>query len=133
TMASIGLLILVVVIACYSRLETDSDYRLVLAALICVGTGIGIFTPANQTVAFAAVRQDDYGVLAAILSSFGTAAGTIGTTMAVALMELRGGQRLWAEPLVFASAQHFAFACLAPIGLLALLIAYLSRGADSHR
>jgi len=84
-------------------------------------------------VAFASVQQDDYAVLAAILSSFGTAAGTIGTTMAVALMELRGGQRLWAEPVVFASAQHFAFSCLAPIGLLALLIAYLSRTADSHR
>ena len=65
TMASIGLLTIVVGIACYSRLKTDSDYRLVLAALICVGAGIGIFTPANQTVAFAAVRQEDYGVLAA--------------------------------------------------------------------
>jgi EmrB/QacA subfamily drug resistance transporter len=127
TMASIGLLIIVVGIACYSRLKTDSDYRLVLAALICVGAGIGIFTPANQTVAFAAVRQEDYGVLAAMLSSFGTAAGTIGTTIAVALMEIDGGQKLWTEPGTFAGAQQFAFACLLPIGIVALIVADKSR------
>ena len=127
TMASIGLLIIVVGIACYSRLKTASDYRLVLAALICVGAGIGIFTPANQTVAFAAVRQEDYGVLAAMLSSFGTAAGTIGTTIAVALMEIDGGQKLWTEPGTFAGAQQFAFACLLPIGIVALIVADKSR------
>ena len=127
TMASIGLLTIVVGIACYSRLKTDSDYRLVLAALICVGAGIGIFTPANQTVAFAAVRQEDYGVLAAMLSSFGTAAGTIGTTIAVALMEIDGGQKLWTEPGIFAGAQQFAFACLLPIGIVALIVADKSR------
>lgn len=131
--ACVGLLFIFAGIVYYSRLETDRNLVYIIGALAVVGTGLGIFTPSNQKVAFASVEQDDYGVLAAILSSFGTAAGTIGTTMAVALMELRGGQRLWAEPLVFASAQHFAFACLAPIGLLALLIAYLSRGADSHR
>ena len=131
--ACVGLLFIFAGIVYYSRLETDRNLVYIIGALAVVGTGLGIFTPSNQKVAFASVEQDDYGVLAAILSSFGTAAGTIGTTMAVALMELRGGQRLWAEPLVFASAQHFAFACLAPIGFLALLIAYLSRGADSHR
>ena len=117
----------------YSELETDRNLVYIIGALAVVGTGLGIFTPSNQKVAFASVQQDDFGVLAAILSSFGTAAGTIGTTIAVALMELHGGQELWADPIVFASAQQFAFSCLAPIGLLALLIAYLSRGADSHR
>ena len=131
--ACVGLLLIFGGIVYYSGLETDHNLVYIIGALAVVGTGLGIFTPSNQKVAFASVQQDDYAVLAAILSSFGTAAGTIGTTMAVALMELRGGQRLWAEPVVFASAQHFAFSCLAPIGLLALLIAYLSRTADSHR
>ena len=54
-----------------------------------LGIGVGFFTPANQKVAFASVAKDDYGVLAAMLSSFGTAAGTIGTTIAVALMEMK--------------------------------------------
>ena len=111
----------------------DRNLVYVIGALAAVGTGLGIFTPANQKVAFASVQQDDYGVLAAMLSSFGTAAGTIGTTMAVALMEARGGQRLWAEATLFADAQHFAFSCLAPIGLLALLIALMSRRAGAHR
>jgi len=48
TVASMGLLMIVVGIACYSRLGTDSDYCLVMAALICVGAGIGMLTPANQ-------------------------------------------------------------------------------------
>jgi EmrB/QacA subfamily drug resistance transporter len=131
--ACLGLLFIFGGIVYYSGLETDRNLLYVIGALAAVGTGLGIFTPANQKVAFASVQQDDYGVLAAILSSFGTAAGTVGTTMAVALMELRGGQRLWAEPTLFASAQQFAFSCLAPIGLLALLIACLSRDAGSHR
>jgi len=54
--------------------QNRSDYCLVMAALICIGAGIGIFTPANQTLAFAAVKRENYGVLAAMLSSFGTAA-----------------------------------------------------------
>ena len=114
-------------IACY---PAQNRFRLLSRhwrQLICVGAGIGIFTPANQTVAFAAVRQEDYGVLAAMLSSFGTAAGTIGTTIAVALMEIDGGQKLWTEPGTFAGAQQFAFACLLPIGIVALIVADKSR------
>ena len=133
SVASVGLLFIFGGIIYYSGLETHRNLVYVIGALATVGAGIGIFTPANQKVAFGSVKQDDYGVLAAILSSFGTAAGTIGTTMAVALMEVRGGQGLWTEPALFASAQHFAFSCLAPVGLIALLIAYMSRGAGFNR
>jgi MFS family permease len=130
--ACVGLLLIFGGIVQYSGLETDRNLVYIIGALAVVGTGLGIFTPSNQKVAFASVQQKDYAVLAAVLSSFGTAAGTIGTTTAVALMELRGGQSLWVDPVVFASAQQFAFSCLAPIGLLAVLIAYLSGAADSH-
>jgi len=95
-----------------------------------VSAGVGIFTPANQKIAFAAVRQEDYGVLAAMLSSFGTAAGTIGITITVALMEAASGPRLWTDAAVFASAQQFAFACLVPVGLLAVAVALLSRSGS---
>ena len=127
TVASTGLVLIFIGIACYSRLGANSSHTLVIVALSLIGSGIGVFTPANQKVAFASVEQEDYGVLAAMLSSFGTAAGTIGTTIAVALMEIDGGQLLWREPEVFANAQRFAFACLAPIGLVAFLIAHKSR------
>ena len=66
-------------------------------------------------------------MLAAMLSSFGTAAGTIGTTIAVALMEIDGGQKFWTQPGTFAGAQQFAFACLLPIGIVALIVAGKSR------
>ncbi len=132
TVASSGLLLIVVGIACYSRLAANSGYAIVIVVLIFVGAGIGVFTPANQTVAFAAVKQQDYGILAAMLSSFGTAAGTIGTTIAVALMELDAGQKLWSRAEAFAGAQQFAFACLAPIGLVALIIALMTRRGDQR-
>lgn len=127
TVAATGLLIIVIGIAGYSRLEADAAYFLVIIALACVGVGIGIFTPANQTAAFSAVKQEDYGVLAAMLSSFGTAAGTVGTAVAAALMESAGGPKLWTDPGSFAAAQQFAFTCLAPIGILALAVTLKSR------
>jgi len=81
----------------------------------------------NQKIAFASVNQVDYGVLASMLRSLGTAAGTIGTTISVALMESAAGPKLWSDPAAFSSAQQFAFACLVPIGVLAILIAFKSR------
>lgn len=65
-----------------------------------------------------------------MLSSFGTAAGTIGTAIAVALMELDAGQGLWSKAAAFAGAQQFAFACLASIGLVTLIIALMNRRGD---
>ena len=128
TVAASGLLIIVIGICGYSRLQADAAYSLVITALTCVGVGIGIFTPANQTAAFSAVKQEDYGVLAAMLSSFGTAAGTVGTAVAAALlMESAGGTKLWTDPQSFAAAQQFAFTCLAPIGILALAATLKSR------
>ena len=126
--AAAGLVVVVVVgIACYAALGKDSALWMASAALVLLGVGVGFFTPANQKIAFASVDQEDYGVLAAMLSSLGTAAGTIGTTIAVALMESAAGPKLWSDPAAFSSAQQFAFACLVPIGVLALLIAFNSR------
>ena len=62
-----------------------------------------------------------------MLSSFGTAAGTIGTTIVVALMEMASGGDLWASKEIFSGAQRFAFAWLVPIGLVAIVAAFRSR------
>jgi EmrB/QacA subfamily drug resistance transporter len=123
----IGMAMVVGGIAGYSRLGIDSPLAIVVCVFALLGGGIGFFTPANQKIAFASVGREDYGVLAAMLSSFGTAAGTIGTTIAVALMELGGGKRLWSNGAAFADAQRFAFACLVPVGLVAIVIALASR------
>jgi hypothetical protein len=42
-------------------------------------------------------------------------------------MEMDGGQKLWTQPGTFAGAQQFAFACLLPIGIVALIVADKSR------
>ncbi len=130
TMTAIGMTMIVAGIAGYSRLGTAASFPSVVLVLALLGAGIGVFTPANQKIAFASVRQEDYGILAAMLSSFGTAAGTIGTTIVVALMEFRGGSGLWHDPDVLAGAQQFAFACLLPFGLLAVGIAVTGRRAN---
>ncbi len=125
--ASGGLAIIVVGIFCYANLDAGSTIAGLVAVLALLGTGIGFFTPANQKVAFAAVSQADFGVLAAMLSSFATAAGAIGTTLTVALMEIHVGQKQWTEPAALAGAQQFAFAWLVSIGLVAVVIAIKSR------
>lgn len=125
---AVGVGLIVASIACYACLGVDAHFALVGAVLALLGAGIGFFTPANQKLAFAAVTKEDYGVLAAMLSSFGTAAGTIGTTIVVALMEIAGSDALWQSRSVFAGAQQFAFAWLLPIGLLAIVISLRVRG-----
>ncbi len=120
--SAIGLGAIVAGIAGYSRLNSESHLLTVGMVLALLGGGVGCFTPANQKIAFAAIDPEDYGVLAAMLSSFGTAAGAIGTTVTVALMEFDAGQDLWAQPAALADAQGFAFACLVPVGLLAMWI-----------
>jgi EmrB/QacA subfamily drug resistance transporter len=125
--ASAGIIIIVAGIAFYAMLGASSDLVTVALILALLGAGIGFFTPANQKQAFALVGQEDYGVLSAMISSFGTASGTIGITITVALMEASGGAGLWTEPSVLAGAQQFAFSCLLPIGLVAIIIAFLTR------
>ena len=120
--AVIGLALIVGGIAAYSLLAVDTRIILVAAVLGLLGAGIGFFTPANQKLAFAAVGQEDYGVLGAMLSSFGTAAGTIGTTITVALMEGEGGRDLWTKAAVFAEAQQFAFMWLAFAGFVGVAV-----------
>ena len=131
TVAVIGLAFIVGGIAAYSRLAVDTQIILVAAVLAFLGAGVGLFTPANQKSAFAAVGQEDYGVLGALLSSFGTAAGTVGVTIMVALMEFDGGRELWAKAEVFAEAQEFAFMWLAFAGLGGVVVSLkLARRAD---
>ena len=127
TVSIVGLFFIVAGIAFYAMLGHKSDLFFVAAVLALLGLGIGIFTPANQKLAYSSVGQENYGVLSAMLSSFGTAAGTIGITITVALMEASGGARLWTEPATLADAQKFAFACLLPLGVLAIIIGVRSR------
>ncbi len=60
--------------------------------------------------------------LSTIQSHFGTAAGTLGTTIAVALIEANMSGKGIQDPVSFAAGQQFAFSVLLPLAAVALLI-----------
>lgn len=132
--ASLGLGFILLGIFFYARLGISSDYFLVVVALSLIGVGSGFFMPANQKAAFSAVGSEHYGILSAMLSSFGTAAGALGTTIAVALTEAAMPGRELQEPGNFAAGQQFAFFTLLPLGVIALLISLVgSKSAKEKR
>ena len=119
--ASLGLGIVLIGIFFYARLGVGSSYLLVVLALSLIGVGSGFFMPANQKAAFSSVGSEHYGILSAMLASFGTAAGTLGTTIAVALIEATMAGKGAQDPGSFAAGQQFAFSALLPLTALALL------------
>jgi EmrB/QacA subfamily drug resistance transporter len=120
--ATFGLASILAGIALYARLGATTPYLWVVASLALIGTGIGFFTPANQRAAFATVGQEHYGILSAMLASFGTASGTVGVTVAVALIEgMMAGTR-FDDPAAFASAQQFVFLALLPLAGAAIAV-----------
>lgn len=131
--ASMGLAFILIGIFFYSRLGTGSSYPLVILALTLLGVGTGFFMPANQKAAFSSVTGEHYGILSAMLSSFGTAAGTLGTTIAVALIEATTQGIEIQDPGSFASAQQFSFSALLPLAALALLISVGEWKSDKNK
>ncbi len=111
----------------YGRLGVDSTYIWLVFALALFGAGIGLFTPANQKLAFSFVYSRDYGILSAMLTTFGTAAGTLGTTVAVALAEASRKSRDIQDAAGFAYDQQFAFSSLLPLAAVAVLITLAGR------
>jgi MFS family permease len=120
--ATIGLAIIVAGVFLYARLAEDATPVWIIAVLSLLGAGIGLFIPANEKAAFSSVSTGDYGMLSATLTAFGTGSGALGTTAAVALTELSRSRRLSEEAAAFAYDQQFAFYCLLPLAILALLI-----------
>jgi hypothetical protein len=92
-----------------------------------LGAGIGLFVPANEKTAFTTVSNQDYGMVSAMLMAFGTGAGALGTTVAVALAEHARTSRLSGDAAAFAYDQQFAFSWLAPLAALALLVTLLGK------
>ena len=127
SIATVGSLLTLLVILIYSRLGVDSNVLLIVSSFAFIGLGSGFFLPANQKAAFSTVSGEHYGMLSAMLSSFGPAAGTVGTTIAVALL---GGTMTGAvvhDPEAFANAQQFAFSSLLPFGVIAILMCLVGR------
>ena len=113
-----GIALLFVAILVYAQLHVDTAPLLVLVPLILVGASTGITRPANQVVAYRSVTPAEYGSLAAMLNSAQMLAGTIGTTITVAISE---SLAVKGNAASFADAQSQTFTLLLP--LLALGVA----------
>jgi MFS family permease len=106
----------------YSRLSENSTVISIVLVLCTVGAGIGLFVPANEKTAFSTVTSQDYGMVSAMLMSFSTGSGALGTTVAVALAELAKQSRISDDAAGFVYDQQFAFSSLLPLAVLAVLV-----------
>jgi EmrB/QacA subfamily drug resistance transporter len=124
--AGIGLLFVSVLV--YSRLSVSTAAGIVVVPLVLGGVAAGLSRPANQVVAYQSVTAAEYGSLAAMLNSSMMLAGTLGTTITVAISEsLADGTGAAA----FADAQSQTFTMLLP--LLALAVAISLIGGRKHK
>jgi hypothetical protein len=62
-----------------------------------------------------------------MLTAFGTGSGALGTTVAVALVEVAKKNRISADAAGFAYDQQFAFSSLVPLAALAVFVTLLGK------
>jgi EmrB/QacA subfamily drug resistance transporter len=125
--AIFGLCTILLGVFLYARLGADSTLVWIVFVLSILGAGIGLFVPANEKAAFSTVPSRDYGMLAAMLTAFGTGSGALGTTVAVALVEVAKKSRINADAVGFAYDQQFAFSALMPLAALAVLVTLIGK------
>jgi EmrB/QacA subfamily drug resistance transporter len=125
--AVLGLCIILVGIFFYARLGEDSTLLWIVFVLSILGAGFGLFVPANDKAAFSTVPSRDYGMLAAMLTAFGTGSGALGTTVAVALADSAKRSRTSGDAAGFVYDQQFAFWTLLPLAALAVLVSLLGK------
>jgi hypothetical protein len=123
-MAAIGAAITFVAVLIYAQLGVGAAAALVIVPLALIGIGGGFFRPANQVAIYATVSRSDFGSLSAMLTSIGTLAGTLGTTIMVAVSDSRGAST---DPVAFAEAQQFTFALLLPLLVASVIVSLLGR------
>ena len=125
--AIFGLCVILLGVFFYSRLGEAPSLIWIVLVLSLLGAGIGLFVPANEKAAFSTVPSRDYGMLAAMLTAFGTGSGALGTTVAVALAEFAKKSRLNGDAVGFAYDQQFAFSSLLPLAALAVLVTLIGK------
>jgi len=125
--ATLGLSLVVAGLFFYARLGVESTFVWIVLVLSLLGAGIGLFIPANEKEAFSTVPSQDYGMLSAMLTSFGTGSGALGTALAVALAEASQKSREIGAGTDFVHDQQFAFSWLLPLAAVAVLLALAGR------
>jgi EmrB/QacA subfamily drug resistance transporter len=114
-----GLAVLFGGVLVYAQLSLTTPPVAVIAPLVLAGAGGAIARPANQVVAYRCVTPADYGSLAAMLNSAMMLAGTLGTTIAVALAESMADGTDGAS---FADAQSSTFMLFLPVLALGVVV-----------
>jgi MFS family permease len=125
--AILGVCFVLLGVCLFARLGATSHPVWIIVVLCILGAGIGLFVPANEKTAFSTVSRQDYGMVSAMLIAFGTGAGALGTTVAVALAELARKSRISGDAAAFAYDQQFAFSWLLPLAALAVLVTILGK------
>jgi EmrB/QacA subfamily drug resistance transporter len=124
SVAATGALLTLFAVLIYSRLGIEASLVMVVIALVLVGLGAGFFRPANQVAVYAQADQRDYGALAAMLVLLQSLAGTLGTTIAVAINESRAAAD---DARGFTEGQQFAFTALLPLLVVSVFVSALAR------
>jgi hypothetical protein len=122
--AGLGAFLTLLAVAFYSRLGIDTPLLLIIIPLSLVGLGGGFFRPANQVAVYADADKKDYGGLTAMLVLIGSLAGTLGTTITVAINESRVTGD---DPVAFADAQSFTFTALIPLLIASVFVSLIGR------
>jgi MFS family permease len=121
-----GMFVTFLAVLVFSRLDVSTPALVVILPLALIGLGGGFFRPANQVAVFAGVSRSEFGSLSAMLQSLGALAGTLGTTITIALTEAR---RSSSAGNGLAEAQQFTFTALLPLLLVAVAVSFLGRAA----
>jgi MFS family permease len=122
--AALGAALTFMAVVVYTRLGTDTSIIYMIVALSLVGFGGGFFRPANQVAVYADVPAGDYGGLTAMLVLVQSLAGTLGTTITVAITESRASSN---NPAAFTEAQSFTFMLLLPLLAASVIVSLLGR------
>jgi EmrB/QacA subfamily drug resistance transporter len=119
--ATLGMLILSLGLFMLSRVDTATPLPLVVAALVTIGVGVGLFNAPNSSAVMGAVPSSRRGVAAAILSTARTLGNTLGLGLAGAIFTTVLAGRELANPTLVVQAVSVGFATASALALLGAL------------
>ncbi len=133
-----GMLIAAAALVALALVAGGRDGALMIPALLALGGGLGLFTPANNSAIMGSAPLGRLGVAGGVLNmmrSLGTSLGVAfaGTALAVTLQVLfgHGETTLTASPAQVAVAMRVALLCMAGLALLAGVLSVPRGGSRS--
>jgi MFS family permease len=122
--ATLGMLALGVGLFLLSRLDATTPIPLVVASLVIIGIGVGLFGAPNSSAVMGAVPNAQRGVAAAILSTARTLGNTLGLGLAGAIFTTILAGHALGESAFVVPAVSTGFATASGLALLGALISF---------